>query len=68
MGSTKWTYHKEQSFASNYLTGPQLLEEGCWERWGDFFRVGVQFSHNNKLKSEIFNAKRVYKQKHFFLP
>ena len=39
------------------LTGLQLLEGGCWERGGDFFQ-GVQFSHKNKLKSEIFNDKK----------
>ena len=27
------------------LTGPQLLEGGCWERGGDFFHRGLQFSH-----------------------
>ena len=45
------------------LTGPQLLEEGCWERGGDFFQEGgqLQFSHKYKLKSEIFNDKKVYK-------
>ena len=27
------------------LTGPQLLEGGCWEReGGDFFHRGLQFS------------------------
>ena len=25
MGSTKWTYHKEQSFASNYLNFSKIL-------------------------------------------
>ena len=24
------------------LTGPQLLEEGCWERGGDFFQWGEE--------------------------
>ena len=47
------------------LTGPQLLEGGCWERQVTFFK-GLQFSHTkNKLKSEIFNDKKVYRQKHF---
>ena len=40
------------------LTGPQLLERGCWERGGDFFQEGLQFSDKNKLKSEIFNDKK----------
>ena len=49
------------------LTRPQLSEGGCWERGGDFFQgEGVQLSHN-KLKSEIFNDKIVYKQKYFSL-
>ena len=41
------------------LTGPQFLEEGCWERGSGFFMGGggVQFSHKNKLKSEISNDK-----------
>ena len=25
------------------LVGPQLLEEGCWERRGDFFQGGCNF-------------------------
>ena len=35
------------------LTGPQLLEGGCWERGGCIFSRGLQFSHRNKLKCEI---------------
>ena len=27
------------------LTGPQLLEVGCWESGGDFFQGVLQFSH-----------------------
>ena len=46
------------------LTGPQLLEGGCWEREGAFFQGGCNF-HINKLKSEIFNDKKVYKEKYF---
>ena len=46
------------------LTGSQLLERLCWEREGDFIQ-GVQFSHKNKSKSEIFNSKKVYEQKYF---
>ena len=40
------------------LTGPQLLVRGCWERGSDFFQGGLQFSHKNKLESEIFNDKK----------
>ena len=32
---------------------------------GDFFQEELQFSHKNKLKSEIFNDEKVYKQKFF---
>ena len=47
------------------LAGPQLLEGDCWERGGDFFQGGCNFHIKNKLKSEIFNAKKVYKQNIF---
>ena len=34
-----------QIFEKGRLTGPQLLEGGCWERGGvTFFRGGLQFS------------------------
>ena len=36
------------------LTGPQLLEGDCWERWGHFFPEGCNFY----IKSEIFNGKK----------
>ena len=40
---------------------------GCWERWGDFFQgAGWNFHITNKVKSEIFNDKKVFKQKYFF--
>ena len=32
---------------------------------GDFFQGWLQFSHKNKLKSEIFNDEKNYKQKYF---
>ena len=47
------------------LTGPQLFEVNCWEKGGDFFRGGgggeggLQFSHKNKLKSEITKVKNI---------
>ena len=52
------------------LTGPQVLERGCWERGGWLFsrEGGCNFYVKNKLKSEIFNDKKVYKQKYFSLP
>ena len=49
------------------MTGPQLLEGVCWGRGGDFIQGGVQFSHKNKSKSEMFNSKKVYEQKYFSL-
>ena len=31
------------------LTGPQLLEGGCWEKGGEFFqRVAILTKKNNK--------------------
>ena len=49
------------------LIGPQLSEGGCWERGGDFFQGGCSFHIKNKLKSEIFNDKKVYEQRYFTL-
>ena len=49
------------------LTGPQFLEGGCWERGGDFFQGGCNFYIKDKLKSEIFNDKKVFEQKSFSL-
>ena len=46
------------------LTGPQILDGDCWERGGDFFQEGLQLSHKNKLKSEIYNDEKNYKQKY----
>ena len=34
------------------LTGPQLLEGGCWEKGGDVFQGGLQFSPK---KNKIWN-------------
>ena len=50
-------WSKNTSTMQGGLTGPKLLEGDCWEKGGDFFQ-GVQFSHKNKLKSEIFNDKK----------
>ena len=44
-----------------------ILEEGCWERGGDFFQGGCSFYLKNKLQPEIFNDKKVYEQKYFSL-
>ena len=48
------------------LTGPQLLEGGCWEGGGDFFQGDWNF-HTKKIKCEIFNDKKVYRPKNIFL-
>ena len=40
------------------LAGTQLLEGVAGKEGGDFFQGGLQFSHKNKLKSEIFNDKK----------
>ena len=37
------------------LTGPQLLQWGCWERNGDIFRRLAIFKKIKKLRYEIFN-------------
>ena len=37
-------------------------------RGDDFFQGGCNFHIKNKVKSEIFNDKKVYKQKYFSLP
>ena len=54
------------------LTGPQLLEGGCWERGRVTFLggggEGCNFHIKNKLKCEIFNDKKSYKQNNFSLP
>ena len=45
-----------------------FLEEGCWERGGVTFSVGgCSIYVKRKLKSEIFNDKKFYKQKNVFL-
>ena len=48
------------------FAGSQFLVGAAWKEEGDFFSGGLQF-FNNKLKSEIFNGKKVYKQKCFSL-
>ena len=50
------------------LTGPQLLEGIAGKERGEFFQgEELLFSQKKKLKSEIFNDKKVYKQKYFSL-
>ena len=45
--------------------GPHLLGGVAGKKGGDFFQGELQYSHKNKLKSEIFNDEKVYKQKFF---
>ena len=47
------------------LTRPQLLKGVAGKEGVTFFRVGCNFHIKNKLKSEIFNGKKVYRQKYF---
>ena len=55
------------------LTGSQFLEEVGGKEKGDFFQgaggraVGCSFFIKNKLKSQVFNDRKVYKQKCFSL-
>ena len=42
-----------------------IFRVGCWERGGDLFQRG-SFYIKDKLKSGIFNDKKVYKQEGFF--
>ena len=54
------------------LKRPHLLEEGggAWKEGVTFFQGwgggGLQFSHKNELKSEIFNDKKSLSAKIFF--
>ena len=43
---------------SGCLTGPQLLVGVAGKEGVTLIRRGLQFSHKNKLKSEIFNDKK----------
>ena len=47
------------------LTVSQFLEGGCWEKEGDLFQGDYCFYIKNKLKSEIFNDKKVFELKFF---
>ena len=40
------------------LAGPHLLEGVAGKEGVTFFRRGLQFLHNNKLESEMFNDKK----------
>ena len=49
------------------LTGPPLLVGVTGKDGSDFFQGGCAFHIKNKLKSEIFDDKKGYKQKSFSL-
>ena len=49
------------------LDGTSHFRGVCWERGDDIFRSGCNFYLKNKLKSEILNDKKNYKQKYFSL-
>ena len=48
------------------LTGPQLLEGVAGKEGVTLIRWVLQFSHKNKLKSEMFNDKKSLQAKMFF--
>ena len=71
-GTTGWTSNQifKKTEGGGGLTGPQLLEGIVGKGGGGltFSRAGgCSFHIKNKLKSEIFNDKKKYKQKYFFL-
>ena len=53
------------------LTGSQFLEGQCWERGGCLFSGrgggGCSFYIKSKVKSEMLNNKKVYKEENVFL-
>ena len=49
------------------LTRSQFFRGGCCDREGDLFQRRLQFLHKNKVNSEMFNVKKVYKLKCFSL-
>ena len=57
----------QPNFQKGGLTGPQVLEGAAGKEAMTFFSGGCNFHIKNKLKSEIFNDKKVYKQKYFSL-
>ena len=63
------TKFSKRGWGGGGLAGLQLLEGNCRKRGGGRFSGGgesLQFLRKNKIKSEIFNDKKVYKQKIFF--
>ena len=56
-----------QIFKKGSLIGLQLWEGVAGKEGGNLFQGGYNFYEKNKLKSEIFNEKKVCKQKYFSL-
>ena len=52
---TKFSKKRVGGGGGGGLTGSRFLEEGCWERGDDLFRVGCSFYKKHNLKSEKFN-------------
>ena len=49
------------------LDRTSVFRGDCWERGGDFFQGGFNFSTKNRLTSGMFHEKKVYKQERFAL-
>ena len=54
-----WGWASYQFLKKSDLVGSQFSELGYWERGGEFFKGGCSFYMKNKLKSEVFNEKKV---------
>ena len=48
------------------MTGPQLLEGASGKEGVTLIRRGLQFSHKNESKSEVFNDKKKFISKNVF--
>ena len=58
-GETSTGFSKKRGWG---LGRTSIFRGGCWERGADLFQLGCSFYIKNKLKSEIFYYKKVYKQ------
>ena len=61
-GETSTGFSKKRGWG---LGRTSIFRGGCWERGADLFQLGCSFYIKNKLKSEIFYYKKVYKQMFF---
>ena len=48
-----WGCTSNQIFKKGELDRTSTFRGGCWERWGDFFGGGLQFSQKKKKNSNI---------------